>query len=403
MLDVRLANLLGQPRASEFLRSVIKGGRFANAYLFYGPAGIGKLTAAMSFASAILCEHGEAPGAAAGGLFDADPAPAKKPAAPADDACGVCAACVKTRVLSHPDLKFLFPVSGEEKQLDETIGEILAGFRSDPLYVFRYQKADSIRLSVTRELLKELAFKPFESSRRAVVVRDADRMREDQYSAMLKAIEEPGASTVWVLTTSRLSRLPATIRSRCQKVRFAPLTEDTIRDVLVTSAGVKAAEARFLAALASGSLSRALELREMDSSEVRDEALALLEPARRGDPAALWSAAQKYMKFGRTGRDALRRMVEFHQLRLRDLLRIRYTGEDAVLANSDLERALRDEAAKVDATEIRRRLVVLEEMLRAIEGNVSPDAAIFSGMARAAGHRLGEGEWPRHTTARWSY
>src|SRR5206468_5943308 len=106
----------------------------------------------------------------------------------------------------------------EERELDKTIAETLEQLRADPLFVFGYEKAASIRLSITRDLLRELAFKPFEAARRVVVVRDADRMREDQCSAMLKSIEEPGASTVWVLTTARPSRLPATIRSRCQRV-----------------------------------------------------------------------------------------------------------------------------------------------------------------------------------------
>src|SRR5262249_12395307 len=142
---------------------------------------------------------------------------AATPEPPRDDACGECAACQKTNELQHPDLKFLFPLSGEERDLDETVAETLAAWRQDPFFVFTYEKAASIRLSVTRELLRELAFKPFEAPRRVVVVRDADRMREDQYSAMLESIEEPGASTVWVLTTARPSRLPATIRSRCQR------------------------------------------------------------------------------------------------------------------------------------------------------------------------------------------
>ena len=55
MLGVRLSQLLGQPQASAFLRTVVRNGRYANAYLFHGPAGVGKLTAALAFANAILC------------------------------------------------------------------------------------------------------------------------------------------------------------------------------------------------------------------------------------------------------------------------------------------------------------------------------------------------------------
>jgi len=401
MLDVTLSSLLGQPEVSAFLKSVVAGGRFGNAYLFHGPAGVGKGTAALAFARAMLCERGAGAHAAAPGLFDAPASDA--PPAPAGDACGSCAACRKAGALQHPDLKFLFPVSGEEKELDETIGETLAALRADPFFVFAYEKAASIRLSLTRELLRELAYKPFEAARRVVVVRDADRMREDQYSAMLKSIEEPGASTVWVLTTARLARLPATIRSRCQRVRLAPLGEGLIREFLEQRVGLEEREARLLAALSSGSLARALALREAEPLKLRDDALALLEPALRGDAAALWKAAQGFTRFGRAGRETLRRMIEFHQLWLRDLLRARYGAPREALVHRDLEAEIRRQAERADATEIRRRLMVLEEVLRAIEGNVTAELALFSGMARVAGERLGEGEWPRASAARWDY
>jgi DNA polymerase-3 subunit delta' len=429
MLGVSLSQLLGQDEVASFLKGVVAGGRFANAYLFHGPAGVGKCTAALAFARAMLCEHIAGAADAAPDLFAApapDPGPEVKaarkrssgaspsakgrgvaaesaPDAGRDDACGACAACGKSAALGHPDLRFLFPVSGEEKMLDATINETLDAVRNDPLFVFRYEKFASIRLSLTRDLLRELAYKPFESARRVVVVRDADRMREDQYSALLKSIEEPGAATVWILTTARLARLPATIRSRCQRVRFAPLAEPMVREFLERRADVPEREARMLAALSSGSLARALALRDAEPLKRRDQALALLEPALRGDSAALWKAAQGVMSFGRTGRETLRLMIEFHELWLRDLLRARYGAAKEDLVHRDREPEIRKLAAAVDAAEIRRRLLVLEEVLRAIEGNVTPEMALFSGMSRVAGERLGEGEWPRAATARWDY
>jgi DNA polymerase-3 subunit delta' len=398
----RLSELIDQPQASAFLRGVVASRRYANAYLFHGPAGVGKCTAAFAFARAVLCDHGAARGpAAAPGLFDA--APPERAAAPDDDACGACATCAKVASLQHPDLRFLFPVEGEEKDLEETIIETLRAMRDDPLYVFDYKKAASIRISLTRDLLRELAYRPYEAERRVIVVRDADRMREDQYSAMLKAIEEPASTTVWVLTTWRANRLPATIRSRCQRVRFQAISEESIAAFLERRAGCDAPAARLLAALGAGSLGRALVLRESNPLAQRAAAMALLEPALKKDAEALWRAAQAFMNFGRTGRERLRRMVEFHQLWLRDLLRAKYGGEGAKLANADLEGEIRRLAAKTDAREIRRRLLVLEEMIRAIDGNITPDVALFSGLARVAGSHMGEGEWPRHSTARWDY
>jgi DNA polymerase-3 subunit delta' len=410
---VRLRDLIGQSAPSEFLRGVVAQGRPTTAYLFQGPPGIGKGTAALAFARALLCER--VPGGAREGadlsLFDPSAPRAPDPSAsraPLDDACGECPACRKTRVLQHPDLKFLFPVSGEEKELDDAIAATLQGLREDPLFVFAYEKAASIRLSLTRELLRELAYQPFEAARRVVVMRDADKMREDQYSALLKGLEEPGQSTVWVLTTSRPSRLPPTIHSRCQRVRFAPLSESTVRAFLAEHAEVRGRdsgrdEIRILAALSGGSLARALSLRESEPLRVRDEALELLGPALRGDAAGLWRAAQGYMRYGRTGRESLRRMFEIHQLWLRDLLRAKADQPRDTLVNRDREAEIRRQSASLDAGEIRRRLMVLEEAIQSIEGNITADLTVFSAMARVAGGRLGEGEWPAHAAARWDY
>ncbi len=404
---ILLSELLGQPDAQRFLRHTVASGRYANAYLFHGPAGVGKGTAALAFARALLCEriNGTAGIAATPGRLDATdsgPAGAGGAGAKLNDACGECAACRKTAALQHPDLKFLFPVSGEEKELDETIIDTLEAWREDPLFVFTYDKAASIRMSLTRDLLRDLAYKPYEAARRVVVVRDADRMRLDQYSAMLKAIEEPG-DTVWLLTTSRLSRLPATIRSRTQKVRFAPYPESLVAEFMVSRVGCDPAESRMLAALSCGSLSRALVLREGQPIAARNQALKLLEPALRGDGPALWLAVQGFNKFGRAGRESLRRLIEFQELWLRDLLRARYGAPREDLLNRDREPEIRRQAERIGATEVRRRLMALEEALRAIEGNVTPDLALFSALMRVADPGFETTAWPAYAAGRWRY
>ncbi len=403
MLSVRLASLLGQPGVSEFLRGVVSRGRYANAYLFHGAAGVGKGTAALAFARAALCERvpGAAPVDAAPSLFGEVPL-----ALPGDasDACGECRGCRMSSTLQHPDLKLLFPLSGEEKTLEGTIIDTFEKLRADPLYVFQYERAASIRISQTRELIAELGYRPHTASRRVVVVRDCDRMREDQFSALLKSVEEPGASTLWVLTTARLSRVPVTIRSRCQRVRFAPLPESLVRDVLREHSDIEDdAKIRMLAALSAGSLARALAMRDVEPGllEQRDAALALLTPALARKPEALWSAVQKLTGFGKAGRERLRQTLEFHQLLLRDALRLRYGAPAESLVNRDKLAELRALSRGLDASEIRRRLLVLEEALRGIDGNVSADLTLFSALSRVGGDRMGEGAWPAHATARW--
>lgn len=407
--DLRLSDLLGQPDVSAFLRGIVARQRYGNAYLFQGPPGVGKGSAALAFARAALCDH--VPGAARFAPREADEpslfggdAPAPAPPAPdGDDACGECPACRKSATLQHPDLKFLFPLSGDEKEAEKDAAAIVAEMREDPFHVFQYDKAASIRVAQTRELQRELAYRPFEAARRVVVVRDCDRMREDQYSTLLKSIEEPGATTVWVLTSSRPSRVPATIRSRCQRVRFAPLPEALVREFLGARAEVPEREARVLAALAGGSLARALVMRGENALAKRDAALALIEPALRGNAGDMWKGCQAFMSYGRTGREEIRRALEYHQLWLRDVLRARHGATRDMLTFADREPQVRALAAAVDATEVRRRLMVLEEALRSLDGNVTADLTLFSTLSRVAGSRMGEGLWPAHSTARWDY
>src|SRR2546430_4361923 len=103
MLDVTLATLLGQPDVSAFLRGIVARGRYANAYLFHGPHGVGKATAALAFARAGLCErvaHSEP----AAGRANPEPAGGRKGS---DDACGECRGCHLAATLQHPDLHLL--------------------------------------------------------------------------------------------------------------------------------------------------------------------------------------------------------------------------------------------------------------------------------------------------------
>jgi DNA polymerase-3 subunit delta' len=347
--------IVGQERAIATLRGTLREGRIPNAYLFEGPWGVGKTRTALALAAALVCRTG------------------------GDDACGTCEACRRVARFQHPDVRFLFPVMSDEDD-PESIAEVLAEVANDPHHVFTYEKAASIRIGLTRDLLKELAYKPYEGRRRVIVLRDADRMREDQYSAMLKTLEEPGASTLWVLTTARPQRLPPTIRSRCLKVRFRPLREEEIEGYLRERAGVSAAPARLLAALAAGSLARALVLRGENVAGLRDDALRQLGAANTGDPSRVLAAAGEAASW--SNREKMRRTLEFQFLLLRDLLRLKHGADEDTLVNRDRVADLRKVAPGVDVREIRRRTALLEEVVRAIDSNVTPEAAFFSAYAR---------------------
>ena len=352
---MRFSEIVGQERAIRTLQETLRSGRIPNAYLFEGPWGVGKTRTALALAAALVCRTAS------------------------DEACGVCDACVRVSRFQHPDVRFLFPVMSDSDD-PESIGATLAEVANDPHYVFTYEKASSIRIGITRDILRELSFKPYEGRRRVIVLRDADRMREDQYSAMLKTLEEPGASTLWILTTSRAHRLPPTIRSRCLKLRFRALPEDEISSYLVDRVGLGASTSRLLAALAAGSLARALTMRGENVQSLRDDALRALGAANSGDPARVLAAAGESASW--SNREKMRRTLEFQFLLLRDLLRLKHGAPEEMLVNRDRVADLRRVAGGIEVSEIRRRAALLEEVSRAIDGNITPEIAFFSAYAR---------------------
>jgi DNA polymerase-3 subunit delta' len=214
-----LRDILGQPRALELLARALAAGKLAHAYLFAGPAGVGKRTTALALAAALSCER-----------------------APLKGCGGICASCAKIAAGSHPDVLTLAP-SG-------------AG---------HFIVVDDVR-----QLCAKLAFPPHEGRARVVCIEDADRLKAEAGNALLKTLEEPPQRTHFVLCTEAPDRLLVTIRSRCQRVRFAPLASETVLAML-TARGMPRDKALHLAAVAGGSAGRALELAEGETLSRRRE------------------------------------------------------------------------------------------------------------------------------------
>ena len=189
------------------LRRSLSAAKLPHAYIFSGPAGVGKATTALAVAQAINCET--APG----------------------EGCDSCRSCTKITEGTHPDIRVIAP-SGAGNFI--TVEEI-------------------------RNLITILAYSPHEARARLIVVTDADRLRQEAANAFLKTLEEPPPRTHFVLCSAAPAQLLPTIRSRCQVIRFAPLPISALVEILIDS-GVEPDAARQAAALAEGSAQTAREL-----------------------------------------------------------------------------------------------------------------------------------------------
>jgi DNA polymerase III delta' subunit len=316
-----LSSITGQARAIETLRAAVARRRLHHALLFEGPSGVGKATTARALAMALNCERG-----------------------PHTDGCGECAPCQKILSGNHPDLVG-FDMTG--KGLTERV----------------------------RELLPSLGFRPHEARARVVVLDPADDLaqgRAEAANALLKTLEEPPADTHFVLCTAQPHRLPVTVRSRCQRVRFSPLDRQTIVHFLTARQGAELAVAEEAAALADGSLGRALE--RWQSSErgpAPDRIEALVAAAQSGDAQRIFAAA------GELGgdREAAGAEVEALFRALRGRLLDETAGPTA--APLSALRGWPESALLVG-------IAAAQEAAEALKGNVAPSLAIEHLLLRMA-------------------
>src|SRR6185295_16996468 len=128
-----------------------------------------------------------------------------------------------------------------------------------------------------RAAIERAAYRPFEGRRRVVIIDNAAEMVEPAQNALLKTLEEPPPSSVFILVTSRPDVLLPTVRSRCQRLRFGRLDLHDVARVLMTGHGYSEADARVAASLSDGSIGRALGGTAEDLVESRAAAARLLE------------------------------------------------------------------------------------------------------------------------------
>jgi DNA polymerase-3 subunit delta' len=244
-----LGMLKGQPQAVEFLERAAENPQ--GGYIFFGPDGVGKRTAAILFAAAIN------PPSFSETIFS----------------------------LSHPDIAPLFPfkaepATGREKWLEEWGKErenyMLDKLSPDP------NPSWVISIDRIRDLRREMKYPPRILHHRVALLFDFDRIKEEGANAFLKTLEEPQAQTVIVLTTSRPFALPATIRSRCKLVRFKALEDEVIRDKLLND-GYPEEEVDVALDVAFGSLKQAYLYLDDKENLISEEVLSYLEHPASSD------------------------------------------------------------------------------------------------------------------------
>ncbi|OAT86122.1 DNA polymerase III subunit delta' [Desulfotomaculum copahuensis] len=316
----QFAGLAGHEDIIRSLRRAVTDGRVAHAYLFAGPAGTGKTTAARALAAALLCRQ------------------------PRDgEACGACRDCRQMAAGSHPDLHLIVP------------------------------EGASIKIGQVREMQRAATLYPVQGRRQVYLIRDADLMTAGAANALLKTLEEPPAGVVFILTSVRPYALLPTVVSRCQDYFFRVLPLPLVMAVVQRETGLDPEAAALVAALSGGSPGRALELAAGgEPLEQRARALALAA-ALPGAGAAV-ACRQAAALAAEKGTAAA--FLEILLVWYRDLLLWLETSSGELLVNRDCQAQVRREAARFTSGRLIQMLGQIERTRRLLTAGVNTRLAL---------------------------
>lgn len=310
-------DILGHDRIIEVLRRTLRSGKTAHSYLFEGVPGCGRKKTALTLIQALFCT------------------------ALPDDACGLCPSCRKIEGGNHPDIHQIAPLPDKR----------------------------DISIDQLREMQHVLSLRPYEAPRKACIIEPAERMSVSAANSLLKTLEEPPGNALIILLTENAGMLLPTVRSRCQLIRFAPLSPEHLLTLLEKS-GMTPEAAALVVPMSGGSLQKAAGLDNEALVARRETVLSRVEQMNIHRIATVFDAAEELSG----NRDATLELLDMLLSFFRDAVHLGAGSGEIV--NRSVRPAIESIAAR---RSFPRNLELLEriyETRRDVQRNANPKLAL---------------------------
>lgn len=362
------SDVIGQTAVKAQLNRMLTEGRMPHALLFAGPEGCGKLPMALALAQRLLCSGANGN---------------------EQQACCTCKGCKMAADLVHPDLHFIFPTIKPKGQTgnavsDQFLSEWRKQIKSTPYFSkqtwlqcmgVENQQA-IINVAEANNIITKLANVSSQGGYRVVIVWMAELMNVECANKLLKILEEPPQSTVFILTACKPELLLSTILSRTQRIDFQPLQLNELQEALEQRNGLQPTDARLMARAAAGSYISALEQVTMNTSTAQffDMFVLFMRLCYMRKIKDLFEWSQRMAQWGRENQKAF---LEYAQHLVRENFMYNFRNEELNYMNQQESAFAVNFARFINERNVIGIMNELDNAQRDVERNVNANMVFF--------------------------
>jgi DNA polymerase-3 subunit delta' len=337
-------NTIIQDKVKQSFVQTLSSQRLSHAYLFYGNEGSGKTAFALELSKAVNCQSSQ-----------------EKP-------CNECPPCIKINHFNHPDIRYIFPLSSHIKT--DKIAELTKKKAQNPYKAEAITGSLNIAIEEIRKLKDEAKFAPYEAKKRVFILENIEYFSREAANSFLKLLEEPPGNLLLILTTNDINALLDTVLSRCHLIRFSPLSDDQIKQIVGKYTDTLPNDITALIRISQNNTKRLFQLLDEDYKQKRESVYHFLKSIVAANYSNVSNMVESQTR--KKNKSDLLEILDLLTLWFYDSLHYIYTENTEDFINVDIQDSIRKFAAAYQNSDFDNLIEIVDFARQKIDGNANP-------------------------------